>query len=161
MTASHLTFELADEAATRALGSRLAGHARPGDVIALGGDLGAGKTSLARAFVRAALTDETADVPSPTFTLVQTYPAATYTIWHIDAYRLKSPEEVWELGLEDALDGGVVLIEWPDRLGPLLPARRLGLTLEVGAGEEARIATLEDHGEAGWIPRLAEAEPAS
>src|SRR5437763_3872952 len=116
--------DLPDEAATAAFAGRLARLARPGDVIALKGELGAGKTSFARAFSRArAGQDEV--VPSPTFTLAQIYEFPDLTIWHFDLYRLRDPEEAWELGIEDAFHDGVSLIEWPERLGSLLPPRRL------------------------------------
>jgi tRNA threonylcarbamoyladenosine biosynthesis protein TsaE len=104
--------DLPDEAATESLARRLAGVARPGDVIALWGGLGAGKTAFARAFVRAA-GDPAEEVPSPTFTLVQTYALAAGPCWHFDLYRLQAPDEVWELGIEEAFAGGIVLIEWP------------------------------------------------
>jgi len=124
---SRTTIELADAAATAALGARLAAAAQPGDVIALSGELGSGKTTLARGFLQAAgLTEE---VPSPTFTLVQVYELTRFAVWHFDLYRLKRPEEAWELGLEDALANGVSLIEWPERLGALLPADRLDVAL--------------------------------
>ncbi|MBX6323889.1 MAG: tRNA (adenosine(37)-N6)-threonylcarbamoyltransferase complex ATPase subunit type 1 TsaE, partial [Rhodospirillaceae bacterium] len=143
---------LPDEAATDRLGRALAGLARVGDVIALWGDLGAGKTRLARAFIRA-LTGGEEEVPSPTFTLVQTYDAAIATIWHFDLYRLASPEEVLELGFEEALSGGIVVIEWPGRLGGLLPRERLDVRLRfVGTGA-ARHAELQGHGR-GWADRV-------
>lgn len=139
--------------ATAALGRKLAALARPGDVIALRGDLGAGKSELARGFVRGlGLADE--DVPSPTFTLVQPYETPEFTVYHFDLYRLKDAEEAFELGIDDAFADGVSLIEWPDRLGALLPARRLDLTLRMGKGETQRLATLS--GDA-WAGRLAEA----
>jgi len=117
-------FELPDEAATAALAARIAALARPGDVIALKGELGAGKTSFARAFICArAGRDEI--VPSPTFTLAQAYEFPDVTIWHFDCFRLRDPEEAWELGIEDAFRDGISLIEWPGRLGHLLPSRRL------------------------------------
>src|SRR5229473_496352 len=125
-----IVIELPDEAATAALAAHIAALARPGDVIALKGELGAGKTSFARAFIRARGGVEA--VPSPTFTLVQVYELADGTIWHIDAYRLRDPEEAWELDIEDAFRDGVSLIEWPERLGPLVPARRLEITLSAG-----------------------------
>jgi tRNA threonylcarbamoyladenosine biosynthesis protein TsaE len=132
--------ELADERATLALGARLAGEAGQGDVFALGGDLGTGKTTLARGFIRA-LTEPDEEVPSPTFTLVQTYDTEKGTIWHFDLYRLKDPEEAWELGIEEAFAEGISLIEWPERLGALLPARRRDVTLEIaGAQRRARLA---------------------
>ena len=107
----------------------LAALAKTGDVIALKGELGAGKTSFARAFIRAL--GGTGDVPSPTFTLVQVYELATATIWHFDGYRLRHPEEAWELGIEDAFADGISLIEWPERFGAFVPARRLEIGLSL------------------------------
>lgn len=120
---------LADEAATRALGRSLAARVGPGDVVALWGGLGAGKSTLARAFIRA-LTSEDEDVPSPTFTLVQTYEGGTGPIWHFDLYRLESADDIWELDIEDALRD-ISLIEWPDRMGVFLPQNRLDVLLEM------------------------------
>jgi len=148
-----LIIDLADEAATAALGVRLAAVARPRDVLLLHGDLGMGKTALARGFVRAAA-PETDEVPSPTFTLVQTYPRARGTVWHFDLYRLKDPDEIWELGFEDALVDGILLIEWPDRLGGLAPRDRLDLTLSLGGTPEARRATLVSAGTSTWLDRI-------
>lgn len=139
--------------ATAALGRALASLARAGDVIALRGDLGVGKSELARGFVRA-LCGPDEDVPSPTFTLVQPYETAEFPLYHFDLYRLKEAEEAFELGIEDAFAEGVSLIEWPERLGSLLPARRLDVTLRMGARETQRIATLS--GEA-WADRLEKA----
>ncbi len=148
--ATVLTLE--GEAATQSLGRRLAALARVGDVIALWGDLGMGKSVLARGFVRALMgSDE--EVPSPTFTLVQAYDAAQATLFHFDLYRLKAPEEAFELGLDDAFAEGISLIEWPDRLGPYLPARRLDLRLEPGPGADDRRVRLAG---AQWADRLAE-----
>ena len=141
-------FRLADENATAGLARRLAALARAGDVIALWGPLGAGKTSFARAFIGALGAKE--EVPSPTFTLVQAYPLALATVWHFDLFRLSSPEEARELGLEDALDGGISLIEWPDRLGALLPEQRLDVMLAFDDGR--RRAELIGHGD--WTTRL-------
>jgi tRNA threonylcarbamoyladenosine biosynthesis protein TsaE len=118
-------------------------------VIGLSGPLGAGKTTFARAFIReiARLSGETVDeVPSPTFTLVQIYAFARATVWHFDLYRIGAPDEAWELGLEDALAEGISLIEWPERLGPLLPARRTDVALAHGATADARIAEISRHG---------------
>lgn len=151
-----LTLELADEAATRSLGARLARLARPGDVVLLFGTLGAGKSTLARAFVRA-LTSDDEEVPSPTFTLVQAYDAAPAHIWHFDLYRLDKPEDSFELGLEDAFADGISLIEWPERLGSLVPRRRLDVTLGAGASETSRRATLTSHLQ--WDDRLKELQP--
>lgn len=144
---------LADEAATQDLAQGLAQVVQPGDVIALYGDLGAGKTSFARGFIRGFLGQEL-EVPSPTFTLVQIYEGARGVIWHIDAYRLKHPDEVWELGIEEALLEGILLIEWPERLGPHLPKRRLDLSLAPGPVPTARVAELTDRGGSDLCHRL-------
>ena len=128
---------LADETATTALGATLAQRLRPGDVVGLYGELGSGKTTLARAILRAAAGDPDLIVPSPTFTLVEVYETKRGTFWHFDLYRLEAPEQVYELGWEDALAEGIVLIEWPQRLGTLLP-KHLSVTLEVdGDGRRA------------------------
>src|SRR5690606_28111312 len=151
-------FELADIEATQRLAQALAAFLRPGDTIALHGDLGAGKTALARALVQARQSAEglpVEEVPSPTFTLVQTYELTEFVIWHFDLYRLSAPEEAVELGLEEAAQG-VALIEWPDRLGPLLPAARLDLRLAFGNSEDMRLVTLE--GSTDWAERLAALE---
>ncbi|MCA8932800.1 MAG: tRNA (adenosine(37)-N6)-threonylcarbamoyltransferase complex ATPase subunit type 1 TsaE [Rhodospirillaceae bacterium] len=132
---------LADEAATCALGARLVPALRPGDVVLLAGGLGTGKTTLARAGIQAALGGP-AEVPSPTFTLVQTYDLPAGTLWHFDLYRLGDPAEVLELGFEDAVADGMVLVEWPDRLGPLLPARHILLDLRAEPGSDRRSADL-------------------
>jgi tRNA threonylcarbamoyladenosine biosynthesis protein TsaE len=146
-----VTIELPDESATAALAARLAALARPGDVIALNGELGAGKTSFARSFIRARGAAE--EVPSPTFTLVQTYQLPDATVWHFDCYRLRDPEEAWELGIEDAFRDGISLIEWPERLGPLLPKRRLEIALLPGKLPEGRRAKIEAGPE--WAERIA------
>ncbi len=146
-----LTVALADPDATARLAVALAALLRPGDVVALRGDLGTGKTTFARALIRA-LTGTDEDVPSPTFTLVQTYATAAFEIWHFDLYRLEKPEDAVELGIEDAMAEGVTLIEWPERLGPALPARRLDVRLAYADSETARTATL--CGTADWPQRL-------
>src|SRR6266581_4713522 len=146
-----IVIELPDEVATAALAAGIAALARPGDVIALKGELGAGKTSFARAFIRARGGVEAA--PSPTFTLVQVYELPDGPIWHIDGYRLRDPEEAWELDIEDAFIDGVSLIEWPERLCPLVPARRLEITLSAGPSPTARRAAIDPPAE--WAARLA------
>jgi tRNA threonylcarbamoyladenosine biosynthesis protein TsaE len=152
-----IEMDLADERATAALAVELAARAIAGDVIALKGDLGTGKTSFARAFIRArGAGDE--EVPSPTFTLAQFYELASGTVWHFDLYRLAAPEEAWELGIEEALADAITLIEWPERLGPLLPARRLELGLSFAGAGTGRHVTLDPgRGGAaeGWAARLA------
>jgi len=153
------TLPLPDEAATTALARAVAPCLRAGDVVALRGDLGAGKTAFARALIRTLCGEET-EVPSPTFTLVQMYDAPGFALWHFDLYRLSGPDEVYEVGWDEAREG-VALVEWPGRLGPLLPAGSLDLTLTItgpgAAGEEARTATLS--GPAPWAERLAGALP--
>jgi tRNA threonylcarbamoyladenosine biosynthesis protein TsaE len=135
-----VSFDLADEGATASLATRIAGLARVGDIIALSGPLGGGKTSFARAFIRARF-DTREDVPSPTFTLVEIYGAAP-PVWHFDLFRLAAPDEAWELGIEDAFADGISLIEWPERLGALLPAERLDIAFAFGGSIDARVAKL-------------------
>ena len=131
------TFGLKDAAASERLGARLAPLLRTRDVVALRGDLGAGKTTLARGLLRALAGDPEMDVPSPTFTLVEVYEFSAVTVWHFDLYRLETPEQVFELGWEEALAEGISLVEWPERLGPLLP-KHLSITLEMdGNGRRA------------------------
>ena len=150
--ATAFAIDLPDERATSALAADLAACARGGDVIGLSGPLGSGKTTFARAFIRARLgTDE---VPSPTFTLVETYEAATGpAVWHFDLYRLDSPQEAYELGIEDAFAEGIALIEWPERLGGLMPREHLGVALAAGADETSRVATLTPS--PSWAGRIA------
>ena len=131
---------LADEAATARFGEDVAAALWIGDVIALQGDLGAGKTALARAVIRALAADETLDVPSPTFTLVQTY-ETRLPVTHLDLYRLRSPAELDELGFAEQLAGSVTLIEWPERAGDRLPAGAITIELaHLNAGRMAHIS---------------------
>lgn len=148
--------DLPDLAATEAFGRRLGMLLQRGDVVALKGGLGVGKTTLARAIV-AGLSPDTEDVPSPTFTLVQTYLVALgdgpAELWHFDLYRLEKPDQVYELGIEEALAEGVSLIEWPELAAGLLPKERL-LTIELQITHgQARRALIE--GGAAWRDRLA------
>jgi tRNA threonylcarbamoyladenosine biosynthesis protein TsaE len=143
---------LADEAATTRLGASLAGHLTAVEVVLLSGDLGMGKSTLARGLIRA-LTRPDEDVPSPTFTLVQFYEGPT-RVAHFDLYRLEDPDEIEEIGLYEAIDDGAALIEWPERLGTggaeALSPDRLSVTLETaGAGRRAR---LRGHG--AWAEKL-------
>lgn len=122
-----ITFHLADEAATARLGAWLSDHLSGGDCVLLSGPIGAGKSHLARAFIRARL-GRMEDVPSPSFTLVQTYDADV-EIWHADLYRLSHPDDLLELGLDDAFSCAICLIEWPDRLGNLAPKTAIRIDL--------------------------------
>jgi tRNA threonylcarbamoyladenosine biosynthesis protein TsaE len=151
MAGDILSIPLADSAATEALGAALAPLLRPRDIVALRGDLGAGKTTLARGLIRALAGDNALSVPSPTFTLVEIYDTPAGPLWHLDLYRLNAAEEAWELGIEQGFAEAIVLIEWPQRLGDLLPPKRLDLSLAVD-GEERR-ATLRGPGD--WAQRLA------
>ena len=111
-------------------------------IIFLEGPLGAGKSVFARALIRALCKDDSLNVPSPTFTLLQTYENANTPIWHYDLYRLKDPDEMEELSWDDALSGGVVLIEWPERLGYLKP-QGLMVTLEPLSPSSRKITVSE------------------
>jgi len=134
-----LTLSSQDETAklAKALAPRLTG----GDVILLEGDIGAGKSFFARTLILALL-DTPEDIPSPTFTLVQTYDAPKFEIWHCDLYRLTTPYEAQELGLEDAFETALCLVEWPDRLGELAPQDVLVVSLKTTDTLETRHATL-------------------
>lgn len=141
---------LKDEAATIAAAQRLAPALNSGDMVLLSGDLGTGKSTFARALIRALpgadgqiYDDE--PIPSPTYTLVQTYDRALGTVGHFDLYRLSEPEEIWDLGLEDILEQGVALIEWPERLGPLIPTRAIHIHLK-DQGEGRCLAMRDQRG---------------
>ena len=138
---------LPDLRATEALAARVAARLRPGDAVLLQGPLGAGKSALARALLRALLRDPALEVPSPSYTLVQTYDAPIGPVHHFDLWRLDGPAAVAELGWDDARDG-VVLVEWPDRLGASRPDDALDITLSHGDGD-ARHAHIQ-----GWPDRL-------
>jgi tRNA threonylcarbamoyl adenosine modification protein YjeE len=140
MAAKSQDFPLPDLAATQALGQLVAARLGPGRVVALWGDLGAGKTTLARAILAALGVTDT--VPSPTFTLVQSYDAGALPVSHFDLYRLKSPAELDELGWDELLDSGAALVEWPERAGARLPPGTLHVRLELADG--SRRARLED-----------------
>lgn len=148
-----VTVTLPDLAATQALAGTIARRARRHDVIALSGGLGTGKTAFARAFIQARPGgDRITEVPSPTFTLVQVYDLPDAPVWHFDLYRLARAEDAWELGIEEAFAEAISLIEWPDRLGGLLPAERLDVHLTPGDSSNERRAALTGRG--GWALRL-------
>lgn len=150
---AHL-LDLADESATLALGAALAGHLRRGDMLALYGDLGTGKTCLARGLLRRL--GHAGEVPSPTFTLVQSYELTPAPVRHFDLYRIADPSELVELGWDEARTDGIVIVEWPERLGPQLPVDRLDIELsyraETDGGQDGRTARLTGHG--AWQARL-------
>jgi tRNA threonylcarbamoyladenosine biosynthesis protein TsaE len=143
------SFFLPDEAATERLGAALASRLRPRDVVALQGGLGVGKTTLARAILRAASGDPALIVPSPTFTLVEIYDTPMGVFWHFDLYRLEEPEQVFELGWEEARADGMALVEWAERLGTLLPRERLTVTLAMEG--DGRRADLEGEARFGGL----------
>lgn len=142
------------EEETLQFGRRLAPLLAPGDVLLLEGEIGAGKSFLARAIIRARCGEEI-DVPSPTYTLVQTYDDGPVEIWHADLYRLTDPEEATELGLIDAFDSAICLIEWPGQLGPDRPDT--ALTISLSATETGHRAVFSGVGD--WQDRLAKVLP--
>lgn len=140
-----MRLELVNLAATGALAARIAPLLRPGDAVLLDGPLGAGKSAFARALLRSLAQDPGLEVPSPTFTLVQSYPLPGGGVaHHFDLYRLSGPAEIGELGWDEAREG-IVIVEWPDRLGTLAPAGALRIRMDYAASEDARRAALS-----GW-----------
>ncbi len=134
-----VSLQFDDEAATSAFAARLARRLEPGDTVLLEGEVGAGKTHLARSLIKSVLpVDE--DVPSPTFTLVQVYDTSIGPIWHCDLYRLSSEFEIEELGLTEAFDDAICLVEWPDRLGQTAPINALSLALTSDTATDVRSA---------------------
>ena len=145
MTEAILRLDLADELATRQLGADVALALRAGDVVLLRGDLGAGKTTLARALIRTIAGDPALEVPSPTFTLVQAYELPV-PVRHIDLYRLSSTDEFEELGFDEAIVEGAVLVEWPERAEGRLPGD--AVTIGLSTDGDGRIAEISGHGAA-------------
>ena len=150
-------FPLADEAATVRFGARVADWLRPGDFVALTGDLGAGKTTFVRALLRRHASRPELDVPSPTFSLVQLYESGPFPVVHADLYRIETPEELVELGLDEDAEDAVVLVEWADRLGDALPADRLDVAFRLPDPDDdgQRQAEIVGHGRlAGRLRQL-------
>ena len=149
---------LSDFAATERFAARIAQAMRPGDAILLAGPLGAGKTAFARALLRAATNDPALEVPSPSFTLVQSYATRRGVVHHFDLWRLDGPSALAELGWDDARDD-IVLVEWPDRLGALAPPDALRLDFQLTEGD-ARTVQIEGDARTvkieGWSGRLAD-----
>jgi len=146
----HVTIDLADEAATARLAEDVAACLEPGDVVTLSGGLGVGKTTFARALIRALADDPELEVPSPTFTLAQSYAVGRVPVTHFDLYRLASPDELDEIGLDESLVSGAALIEWPERAETRLPAERLDIAFALAG--EGRTATLS--GSHSWERRI-------
>ncbi|MFC0500148.1 tRNA (adenosine(37)-N6)-threonylcarbamoyltransferase complex ATPase subunit type 1 TsaE [Asaia krungthepensis] len=140
--------DLPDQIATEALAIRMAALSKPGDVIALHGEMGMGKSVFARAFLRALAQDQALEVPSPTFSLVQLYDTPKGAVAHFDLWRLDGPDGLFELGWDEVQES-IMLVEWPERAGDELPAHALHLTLTQGTGDDSRKARLE-----GWSDRL-------
>jgi tRNA threonylcarbamoyladenosine biosynthesis protein TsaE len=139
---------------TEKIARQLAAHVQVGDVIALHGDLGVGKSVFARAFIRA-LTSDDEEVPSPTFTLVQIYDVDAGELYHFDVYRLENPDDALELGIEEAFNEGISLIEWPSKLGTYLPWNCLNIDISpTGTTETGRVMTFSSQGT--WMQRLKE-----
>jgi tRNA threonylcarbamoyladenosine biosynthesis protein TsaE len=141
MSQRFLQFTLTSPDQTAAFATRLGALLRGGDTLLLEGPIGAGKTHFARSLIQSRM-EVVEDVPSPTFTLVQTYDLPDTEIWHADLYRLSGPQEVVELGLSDAFDTAICLVEWPDRLGELKPVEALTLTLSQGETDDMRTLVL-------------------
>lgn len=156
MTRHRTVLRLPSPDATCALATALAPRLQPGDVLLLSGGIGAGKTHFARCLIQS-LQDNPEDVPSPTFTLVQVYDTPGAEVWHADLYRLSSPDQCIELGLADAFDTAICLVEWPDRLADLAPSDALSLAFstvdDIGACEDLRQLAL-DWTDARWSDRL-------
>lgn len=148
------SLEVADEAELAGLVETMAATLRAGDVVCLSGGLGAGKTTFARALVRALVGDPEAEVPSPTFTLLQTYDAPGFPVTHADFYRLAGEDDLAEMGWDEAVEGALVLAEWPERIADRLPADRFEITfgLVPALGPTARTIAIAAHGTAA--PRL-------
>jgi len=147
------TFLLEDPQATKALGERLSARLKAGDVVFLIGDLGMGKTTLARSIIASKCGVD--DAPSPTYTIIQTYETSdNIPLWHVDLYRVEEKAELEQLGLEDAFDDAISLIEWPERLGDDAPANRLEVQLSVPQGgmDTAREVRITGLGE--WESRI-------
>ncbi|WP_116597725.1 tRNA (adenosine(37)-N6)-threonylcarbamoyltransferase complex ATPase subunit type 1 TsaE [Primorskyibacter marinus] len=152
MSRGSTTFHINSEQATCAFAQALGTRLQPGDSVLLEGGIGAGKTFFARQLIQSLLT-EPEDIPSPTFTLVQVYDSMSGEIWHCDLYRLSDPAQSIELGLEEAFETAICLIEWPDRLGSLTPENALTIRFSESALEDAREVSLNWH-DAKWQSRL-------
>lgn len=138
-----MIYKTSSENETVKAAAEFAATLKPCDIVLLNGDLGMGKSVFSRAIIRAITQNPDLDVPSPTFTLAQTYNTPMGDIWHFDLYRLKDPEELYEIGWEDALSAGIILVEWPERLDYLTPKKSMTVTLAQGETPTSRIITIE------------------
>ena len=150
-------FDLPDEAATILLAHRIAGFVGAGDLVTLSGDLGAGKTTLARALIRELVGESELEVPSPTFTLMQVYDGQRFTIVHADLYRIKSPDELIELGWDEAAEGALLLVEWAERAGNQLPEDRLDVALHLNPSKGDSFRKVVFTGTGAFAARLSRA----
>lgn len=153
MTATHLELTTDSPEETTALAVSLGSTLRPGDCLLLSGEIGSGKTHFSRSLIQS-LMPVPEDVPSPTFTLVQVYDTERGDLWHSDLYRLSSLEEIEELGLSEAFNDAITLVEWPDRLGPLTPPHALMITFEADPEHETRRKLTVEWTDPKWPPRL-------
>ena len=151
MDANKSIFEKITETDLRRLATKIATQLNPSDTILLHGQIGAGKSVFARTVIQTLCPHE-AEIPSPTFTLIQTYDAEKFTIHHCDLYRLGGPDQCYELGLEDALDADVCLIEWPEKLGTLTPKNALNLSITVDDDTHRSITV--DYADPRWATIL-------
>lgn len=157
MTSPHsVDLRCADE--TARLARRLAAHLGPGDCLLLGGPIGAGKTCLARHLIQSILV-EPEEVPSPTYTLVQTYDTRAGPLWHADLYRVADTAEIAELGLDEAFGTAICLVEWPEKLGPLAPRHALWLNLAPDPVDEDRRRLTLAWSDPKWTPILERSLP--
>jgi len=147
------TVTLPNEQATLRFAIDLAAALEPGDLVTLSGDLGAGKTTFARALIRHLAADDTTEVPSPTFTFLQTYELPRFTLVHADLYRLTGAAELAELGFDDLPDGAVVLMEWPDRAAGFMPPDRLDITFTLAPALGPDVRNVRYIGYGGFAPR--------
>ena len=153
MTLHSLSLTLNSPEETADLAARLGARLRPGDILLLEGEIGSGKTHFARSLIQS-LMSVPEDIPSPTFTLVQAYETDSSEIWHCDLYRLSAVEEIEELGLTEAFDTAICLVEWPDKLGPLTPETALKLTFKTDSESmDSRHLTLSWN-DPKWSPKL-------
>ncbi|MEP4196255.1 MAG: tRNA (adenosine(37)-N6)-threonylcarbamoyltransferase complex ATPase subunit type 1 TsaE [Aliishimia sp.] len=153
MTTSLQTLCVNSSEATSLFAERLGACLRPGDTLLLEGDIGAGKTHFARSLIQS-LQDTPEDVPSPTFTLIQTYITRVGEIWHADLYRLNGPDEIFETGLYDAMEDAICLIEWPDRLASDRPEDALTIEFTTGSAADTRNITMSSAQADKWVNKL-------